>query len=60
MTQKELKFTLSDSQKRKLARAYTNKTSTTLRLSKDNLHASGITLLLTQNEIKKLNDGKNT
>lgn len=54
----EVKFQLSKAQMEKLAKAHKEGTSVTLRLSNDKISATGIPLVLTATEIKKMQDGK--
>ena len=53
----EVKFSLSESQLKKLAYAHKHKIGISLRLSKDKINASGTPLLITENEYKKLEQG---
>ena len=52
-----VKFKLSETQMRKLAAAYKNKTSVTLRLNKSMIAANGIPLTLSESEHKKIQSG---
>lgn len=55
MVYHEVKFTLTEAQKKKLAHAHVHKQSVTLRLSKENISNNGVPLLLTEGEVKKIN-----
>lgn len=52
-----IKFRLSESQMKKLANGYKNKTAVTLRLNKSMISADGIPLTLTETEYKKIQSG---
>lgn len=53
----EEKFNLSESQMTKLAQAHKNRTGVTLRLNRNMISPTGIPLMLTQSERRKINDG---
>ena len=53
----EVKFNLTRCQMTKLAQAHKNAKSVTLRLDKNMISPTGIPLLLTETEIKKIQDG---
>ena len=53
----EVKFNLTQSQMRKLAHAKINNIDATLRLNSKDISPTGIPLLLTKREVKKLNSG---
>jgi len=54
----EVKFELTESQMTKLAQAHKSGTAVTLRLSKSKISPTGIPLVLTATESKKIQDGK--
>ena len=54
----EVKFELSEGQMIKLAQAHKSGTAVTLRLSKSKISPTGIPLVLTATESKKIQDGK--
>jgi len=53
----EVKFTLTESQLKKLARAMANNIDVTLRLNSKDISPTGVPLVLTKREINKLNKG---
>ena len=53
----EVKFTLTESQLKKLARAMANNIDVTLRLNYKDISPTGVPLVLTKREINKLNKG---
>lgn len=53
----KVNFKLSESQQKKLTHARSNGLGIKLRLSKTMIHPTGVTLLLTKNEMDKLLDG---
>ena len=57
MVYHKVNFKLTVSQQEKLKHAYNNNISVSLRLSKSQISPTGVQLLLTKNEINKLEDG---
>lgn len=57
MVYHKVNFKLTVSQQEKLKLAYNNNTSVSLRLSKSQISPTGIPLMLTKNEVNKLEDG---
>lgn len=57
MVYHKVNFKLTVSQQEKLKLAHNNNTSVSLRLSKSQISPTGVQLLLTKNEINKLEDG---
>jgi len=53
----EVKFTLTESQLKKLARAMANNIDVTLRLNNKDISPTGVPLVLTKREINKLSKG---
>lgn len=54
----KIHFALTNSKAKKITHALKNNLDVTLRLSKTNIHSSGIPLMLTEREIKSLDTGK--